>query len=80
MWSGFRIAEGASREDLLEYVNRCNSDYVMFRAALWEDGVYFDYYMILSGSISKRSLVHSIRRFYEVLGDVIKSDTENVLC
>lgn len=65
---GFPLDEEAPLESKLECANTVNDVYVIVRATIADGGygILFDYYIPLDGGVSRKTIVHSTRRFMEI--------------
>ncbi|MDZ7268380.1 MAG: YbjN domain-containing protein [candidate division KSB1 bacterium] len=63
----FRSKEGASRQELLEFANRVNDEYVIVRVTISNKGtVSFDYDIPVKGGITKQAVVLATKRFLSI--------------
>lgn len=66
--------EGSNRTDLVEFANRVNREYIMIRTTIQDNGqVFFDHDINVSGGITKKALVFTTKRFFNIPNQAIQS-------
>jgi hypothetical protein len=80
LMSLFGSEEGASREDLLEFANRVNDEYVVIRASVTAKGtVCFDYDILVTGGVTTKAIVLATKRFLGIPVEAIQEHGKELI-
>ncbi|MBN1422194.1 MAG: YbjN domain-containing protein [Planctomycetes bacterium] len=77
--SAFRVKDGASHEDLLEYVNGVNTSLIFIRLYVHESSLVMDHYIWLDGGVTKKNLVKTVKFFFLVIQDALAKAGDGLL-
>jgi len=80
----FRLDQGRLKSALLEYTNRVNDELRLPRASIHvreeaESSLVFDWCLLASDHVSKRSVITALRRFEGAIDRALSLDRDNVI-
>ncbi len=77
----FRTKDGANRQELLEFANRVNDQYIIVRVTVAGKGttISFDYDIPVKGGITKQAVVLATKRFLSIPINAIQEHGLNLI-
>jgi len=76
----FRREDSASMNDLIIFANNVNSQYIIVRASVSDNGVVrFDHYISIRGGLTRKALVYATKRFLNIPLQAIKEHGNHLI-
>lgn len=70
--TGYRLKSGAARAAVLEAANNINAEYVVIRASVADDVLYFDRDILVNDGIGQRAFALTVKRFCGIPNAAVK--------